>query len=192
MAVGKKANLDLRINHMANINTKKKLKLISVASPTILCLQESKLASLDVFKQKSFLPPSLSGVAEKNADGSRGGLVTAWDPNIVSLSASFLRQFSLTTIFSSTTTDLSFTVTNVYAPSDHSLTDAFAQDMIDLFPLISGPWLVLGDFNLIRYPHEKNTPNFNSSLADKFNTLIHRLFLQELPLLDRRFTWTNK
>jgi hypothetical protein len=25
-------------------------------------------------------------------------------------------------------------------------------------------------------PHEKNTPNFNSSLADKFNTLIHRLF----------------
>jgi hypothetical protein len=27
MAVGKKANLDLRINHMANINTKKKLKL---------------------------------------------------------------------------------------------------------------------------------------------------------------------
>jgi hypothetical protein len=64
--------------------------------------------------------------------------------------------------------------------------------MIDLFPLIFGPWLVLGDFNLIRYPHENNTPNFNFSLANKFNSLIHCLFLQELPLLDRRFTWTNK
>jgi exonuclease III len=150
---------------------------IATASPTILCIQESKLASLDSFKQRSFLPPPLSGVTAKNVDGSRGGLITAWDPNIVSLSATIQLRFSLTTTFSSTTTDLAFTVTNVYAPADHALPDHFAQDMIDLFPLISGPWLVLGDFNLLRYPHEKNNSDINSSLAQKFNSLIHTLFL---------------
>jgi hypothetical protein len=65
------------------------------------------------------------------------------------------RKFSLTTAFVSTTSDLSFTITNVYAPSDHSLTSEFVREMIALAPLVDGPWLSFGGYNLIRYPSEK-------------------------------------
>jgi hypothetical protein len=63
--------------------------------------------------------------------------------------------------------------------------------MIDLSPSVTGPWLILGDFNLIRKPCEKNTPRFDCNLAAAFNSMIQSMALFELPLLDRLFTWTN-
>jgi hypothetical protein len=133
----------------------------------------------------------LSDFAVVDANESRGGLVTTWDGRVLSLSNTIARVFSLTTTLTSTTTDLSLTVTNVYAPADHSLTSQFTDEMLALLPLISGSWIILGDFNLIRHPSEKNNVNFNQTLVDAFNAMINAMALFELPLLDRRFTWSN-
>jgi hypothetical protein len=56
---------------------------------------------------------------------------------------------------------VTFTITNVYAPFDHDLTQDFVTEMVSLTSVVSGPWLILGDFNLIRVPSEKNNSNFN-------------------------------
>jgi exonuclease III len=161
------------------------------ANPFVVCLQETKLASHEPVKLRAFIPPQLSESVVVDADGSRGGLLTAWNPNHLSLVSSISRVFSLTTVLASTTADLSFTITNVYAPADHSLSPAFAEEMVALRPLVTGAWLIAGDFNLIRYPSEKNNNRFNVTLAALFNDLIHSMGWFELPLLDRRFTWSN-
>jgi hypothetical protein len=131
------------------------LTATSDAAPTIACIQETnKISSLETRKLRSFLPPHLSGFSKRDTDGSRGGVVTAWDPSVFSLSSPSHGNFSLTTILSSTTTDLAITITNVYAPSDHSLTPSFVAKMMNLLPSIPGPWLFCGEFNLIRLPDE--------------------------------------
>ena len=48
------------------------------------------------------------------------------------------------------------------------------------------------DFNMIRYPHEKNNSNFHTLEVESFNDCINDLCLLELPLLDRRYTWSNR
>jgi hypothetical protein len=117
-------------------------------------------------------------------------MLTAFDPRLLNLTSSDARRFSLTTSFESTSSDVAFTVTNVYALSDHDLTQDFVE-MISLSAVVSGAWLIFGDFNLIRVPAEKNNSNFNRALADAFNAMIHAMALFELPLLDRLYTWTN-
>jgi hypothetical protein len=52
--------------------------------------------------------------------------------------------------------------------------------------------MIVGDFNLLSAPSDKNNSNFNAALASSFNDAIRTLALFELPLLDRRYTWTNK
>lgn len=116
----------------------------------------------------------------------------AWDPALFSLVSSSPSEFSLTVVLSSTTSPLSFAVTTVYAPSDHSLTSDFVADMTAVATAVSIAWLVLGDFNLIRFPYEKNNPNFDSVRAAAFNSLVNSLSWFELPLSDRLFTWSNK
>jgi hypothetical protein len=49
----------------------------------------------------------------------------------------------------------------------------------------------VGDFNMTRSASEKNNQHFDAATAEAFNDVIDELVLQELPLLDRQFTWTN-
>jgi hypothetical protein len=165
---------------------------LASANHVLACLQETKLSLLVAQKARSFLPSLLSAFCSVDADGSRGGITTAWDERSLSLSSAYPKTFSLTTVFTSTTTDLDFTVTNVYAPSDHGLTSSFIAEMVSLHDQVRGPWLVVGDFNLIRYPHEKNNDNFDRNLAALFNGLIRDVGWFELPLSDRLFTWSNQ
>jgi hypothetical protein len=50
---------------------------------------------------------------------------------------------------------------------------------------------VLGDFNIARAAEDKNTDHFDVASAALFTDTADALLLQELPLLDRRFTCTN-
>jgi hypothetical protein len=63
--------------------------------------------------------------------------------------------------------------------------------MLALSEVVIGPWLIVGNFNLIRYPHEKNNSRFDRNLAAAFNGLIRDAGWFELPLSNRRFTWSN-
>jgi exonuclease III len=164
---------------------------LSVACPTVCCLQETKLAATSIAKARSFLPWNLTSFATRDADGSCGGILTAWDDRMLTMVSSTCSVFSLTTKFISTTTNLAFSVTNVYAPSDHALTSDFMAEMVSIAASMTGDWIVIGDFNLIRFPNEKNNANFDRGLAATFNALIHDLAWFELPLRDRLYTWTN-
>jgi hypothetical protein len=143
-------------------------------------------------KIKAFLPSNLSAHCFLAADGTRGGIATAWDEAQFTLLSSHHRVYTLTTVLSFAATDLHLTLTNVYGPSDHSLTTSFLNELRDVSLAVSGPWLLVGDFNLIRCPSEKNNDNFDASRADAFNHALRDMLLMELPLLDRLFTWSNQ
>lgn len=94
---------------------------INSANPSIMCIQESKLHEIDQFKVKTLLPlpppPQLTQTTHfLPAIGFRGGIITAWNPGSWSSSAKITRTHSLTSVFNSTLSDLSLTVTNVTAP----------------------------------------------------------------------------
>jgi exonuclease III len=100
------------------------------AKPSIVCLQETKLESIDVFKAKSFLPTNIASTfVFAPADGTRGGILTAWDPALFSLQSSLLKPHTLTTSSSCNATNLDFSVTNTYGPSDHSGSLLYLQNL---------------------------------------------------------------
>ncbi|TVU02265.1 hypothetical protein EJB05_52261, partial [Eragrostis curvula] len=165
---------------------------LSSPSPAIICVQETKLNDVSRFKAASFLPHGFSDFSFVEATGTRGGLLTAWNPNVFSRSSFIARQHTLTTSLTSTSSDLHLTVTNVYAPADHRDSQTFLDDLVELASHVSGPWLHAGDFNLLRDTADKNNERFDFALAAAFNDAINQLNLIELPLLDRLFTWSNK
>jgi hypothetical protein len=81
----------------------------------------------------------------------------------------------MTIPFTSTTSAYSFSITNIYALSDHRDTDAFLADLGAMSPPSDTNWLVIRDFNLTRAPADKNNTNFDQRLAAKFNSAIDGL-----------------
>lgn len=57
---------------------------------------------------------------------------------------------------------------------------------------MTGPWVLAGDFNLTRGAEDKNNAVVHTNLSTAFNNAIDSLALIDLPLLNRRFTWSNK
>lgn len=165
---------------------------LSVYHPHVACLQETKLDTICDRNSKSFLPSYLNAFAYVPADGSRGGILTAWNDNVLSGSAPMRTPFSLTIPFASTTSAHSFSLTSVYALADHRHSDAFLAGLMQLAPPGDENWALISDFNLIRFPEDKNNDRFDHNLAGRFNDTIDNLALLELPLLDRLFTWSNK
>jgi hypothetical protein len=49
-------------------------------------------------------------------------------------------------------------------------------------------WIVIGDFNLIRRPGNRNKPGGDINLMHAFNESISKLGLIELPLSGQQFT----
>jgi hypothetical protein len=57
---------------------------------------------------------------------------------------------------------------------------------------IETKWLIVGDFNLLRAPENRNKPGGSVTEMFAFNAAISKLSLVELPLKGCKFTWTNK
>lgn len=53
-------------------------------------------------------------------------------------------------------------------------------------------WLIVGYFNLLRRPEDRNREGADVNEMFLFNEAISKLGLVELPLHGRHFTWTNK
>jgi hypothetical protein len=123
--------------------------------------------------------------------GASGGLLTAWDASYFNLASQRAGRFSLTVELVSTVDDLRAFVTNVYAPCVDADRDAFFDELLSLVPFCTGPWLLAGDFNITRAPDERNNDAFDAGLASAFNAVLDEMLLQELPLLDRKYTWSN-
>jgi hypothetical protein len=57
---------------------------------------------------------------------------------------------------------------------------------------MSEPFVMGGDFNMIRFPWEKSTDNINQVWMDAFNEFITDNGIKEMLRKGSKFTWTNK
>lgn len=73
---------------------------VDCKTPSVLCLQESKLTDISTFTASSFLPQSLRSFVFKPSVGSSGGIITAWDNRLLELTHHSIDDFSITTTFS--------------------------------------------------------------------------------------------
>lgn len=83
-------------------------------------------------------------------------------------------------------------VTGVYGPQEDEEKVLFLQELRDVRALCSGPWLVAGDFNLIYQAIDKNNANLNRALMGRFRRFLDDTEVMEIPLLGRKFTWSNE
>jgi hypothetical protein len=58
--------------------------------------------------------------------------------------------------------------------------------------LCPGPWLLIGDFNMILYAEEKNNDRIDRFMMTRFRHFVQEHEIKDLYLHGRRFTWSNE
>ncbi|XP_071718585.1 uncharacterized protein [Rutidosis leptorrhynchoides] len=131
-------------------------------------------------------------VASSSASGRSGGIVTIWDPRVFSskrvISFGNLLIVEGAFVGSARTTFL----INIYAPQSQVKKKRLWDYIRNFVSQNAGDFIVFGDFNAVRFPHERYGTCFNQAKANDFNSFIHDCSLVDIKLGGRAFSRFNK
>lgn len=157
-----------------------------------LCLQESQICDASKIKFQSIWGNNNFEKEAVNALGRSGGLVCIWNPQIFRKSNVVKDRNFIRVSGHLVGNNMEMHIFNIYAPQPNSakaqLWDRLALNMEPL----SGPTILLGDFNEVRFPSERMNSVFDQTAANSFNRFIHAMDLSEYHLCRKRFTYITK
>lgn len=158
---------------------------------SIICLQETKRSVFDAAFVKLFCPKKFDKFAYIPSVGNSGGLITVWNSYVFRGDVVFSESFALEVNFTSTQTASKWTLVNIYGPCTGPNRAIFTSWLLDLDIPNGEDWLLIGDFNYIRAPDNRNKAGGNVNDMLVFNDFIRSHSLVELPIKGKTYTWSN-
>jgi hypothetical protein len=138
-----------------------------------------------------FLSHRIKGSSFLYSSRVSGGLITIWNSNIFEGEVMFINSHSIIVKFKSLLSGRLSHVTNIYGPAASAGKVGFISWLYNFDCSSMDDWLLIGDFNLIRSPENRNRPGGNFNEMWLFNDLIQHLDLVEISFQGRYFTWSN-
>lgn len=140
----------------------------------VVLLQETKLNEYDLKYFSEFLPTFIDrDCASLQAIESRGGCIVAWKRSYTMLN-SWTTRHTVSVILQQNQTGCKFLVTNVYGPSVDAQKLDFLLELQALTGLVHDPWLIGGDFNMVRWMVDRSNDMRGLNLMCSFNDLIRQ------------------
>lgn len=159
----------------------------------VSCMQELKWNTFDCRYVNRVLPSFFDkNCVMRIANNSKGGLLIAWKRNYKLLN-SWGSEHTISALLEQMSTGWKFLITNVYGPSDDDASKLeFINELRSIHSLITSPWALLGDFNLVRWYVDRSADLRGYGLMCAFNDLVRDLGLMDVELSNRSYTWSNK
>jgi exonuclease III len=161
---------------------------------SIVCLQETKISSWSNVLLKETVGAKLANQTfHLPSLGASGGILIAADSDyfdMVLLPCS--SAYSLSVRINSRLVDEVWDLMGVYLPQLDNEKMIFLSELRNIQTMVRPEWVLLGEFNMIRRAREKNKGSINRRVMRQFNSIIDDLYLLELDLTDRAFTWSNE
>jgi len=165
---------------------------ITEAGCDVFCFQETKRQTFNSEFLRKFSPYSYDAFEFLPSVGASGGLITAWKSNVFNGQLVFQNGFSITVKLTAKHNGDTWFLTNVYGPCTQDAKRDFIQWLKQYNTYENDNWLIVGDFNFLRKPENRNKPGGDINEMLMFNDATSSLGLVELPLYGRKYTWTNK
>lgn len=166
-------------------------QIVMAANPSVVCFQETKMEIVTLDIVKHCLGNKFETFYYLPAVGTRRGILLAWDATMVAPSHPHYTQNTLTALVKPRVGQ-EWWITGVYGPQLDGDKIVFLQEIVDVRDLQAGPWMLLGDFNLLVNPEDKSNNAINRRMMARFRAKLNLLELKELYLNRRRYTWSNE
>ena len=151
----------------------------------VMCLQETKRELFDRSYIRKFCPRRINQFAFSPSVGNSGGIITLWNGNMFDGIIINSSKFQLTVQLTCKLSARVIYITNVYTPTAVEERDEFPTWLYVVDTSLMEFWMILGDFNLMRSPDNRNRPGGDANNMFKFNSIIQHLDLEEIPLKGR-------
>jgi exonuclease III len=138
----------------------------------IICLQETKRNFFDSQYLRNFCPRSFDSFEFIPSVGASGGSIIIWKAHNFVGSLAFQNSFGQSVELVFRLTGEHWILTNIYAPCTPEGQLAFLIWFKNIEMPTETKWLIVGDFNLLRAPENRNKPGGSVTEMFAFNTAI--------------------
>ena len=157
----------------------------------MVCLQETKLAAVDLKLVCSLWGNSFVDWEFLPAVGSTGGVLILWDNCVVEKLSSVVHTFSVSCLWKGVRDGFVWVGIGLYGPTNDSLRRELWEELRDVQRTWSHPWCVFGYFNVVHFPSERLGCNRLSFHMMDFSNFIDTYNLVGLPLGGGPYTWSS-
>ena len=153
-----------------------------------MCLQETKLKGITQGLLRSLSVGSFMDWVAVDAIGVSRGILTLWDSGMFQLVDSKTTRSLLSCKFRNLEDNYTWVFSGVYGPSITVEKEKLWEDLGAIRGLWGDPWCIGGDFNVIRFPGERNMESRIMGPMRRFSQIIDKLELKDLPLKGGSYT----
>ncbi|XP_022030617.1 uncharacterized protein LOC110931539 [Helianthus annuus] len=121
-------------------------------------------------------------IASVESIGRSGGLVSLWNPDVLSVDIVIKNQRFLLTSGLITGVSDRVNILNIYAPNDSAMKRFLWEEIANLLSHYDGLWILLGDFNDVRSEAERENSRFDWGSSEAFNGFIANAGLLEYSM----------
>ncbi|KAJ1291702.1 hypothetical protein BS78_02G335900 [Paspalum vaginatum] len=125
------------------------------------------------------------------ARGFAGGILVGANLDIYNICLGDVLRYSISVFLTDKRIGFNWKLIVVYGSPYEEGKQDFLEELDLVISNRNGPTLIGGDFNLVRFSHEKSNGRINHVWSDGFNDLIDRWSLIDLETTNGCFTWTN-
>lgn len=156
-----------------------------------MIIQEINKECLCLRLVRSTVGPKLLEWCALPVCGTLGGILIAWDPMEVLRLDEIVGNYSISIKMAEVLFGFEWMILGVYGLSRLQHHYDFWNKLLSVKGQWGGPWVVGGDFNVIRFTHEKSQHFMITQSMSDFNSFINQCDIRDAPLANAKFTWTD-
>lgn len=154
-----------------------------------MLVKETKSKNLELAVMRRIWDIAELKIAQSGAEGNSGGILTMWNHEVFKENQTVIHKHFI--LITGALLGFACAIVNVYAPNDSNSRREVWIELLQLKSAHPVPWCVGGDFNEIKAIGERvGCTRIKRSMRD-FQDFIENAELKDLPLMGRRFNWTN-
>uniref|UniRef100_A0A2N9J9F5 Reverse transcriptase domain-containing protein n=1 Tax=Fagus sylvatica TaxID=28930 RepID=A0A2N9J9F5_FAGSY len=157
----------------------------------LVCLQETKLQSMSRSLIRSLWGGHHVDWLFVGSNGASGGLLILWDKRCLEKVDEALGLHTASCKFRCVASGFEWAFTGVYGPHDVSARRVFWEEMAGVHSWWDVPWVVGGDFNVVRFPSERLGATHLTTAMQDFSDFISSTGLMDIHMVGGRYTWSN-
>lgn len=164
---------------------------IASSQPDLVCLQETKLRVMsDMIVKEVCGLNSISWLALPSWR-ALGGILLLWNADILEVLVHEIGAYSVSIRCRLVGSFDEWVFSGVCSPTVAGDVVDFLEELDDIFARWNLPWCLGGDFNLVRYSHERKGDVCQDRKMALFGDFINRWRLIDGPLKGAKFMWSN-
>ncbi|XP_078156078.1 uncharacterized protein LOC144551855 [Carex rostrata] len=160
-------------------------------NPDLVCFQETKIDDMNYNIVREVCGRKFDKYKSLDATGTRGGILIAWSSRKFTITDMNTRVYTISVFLKFNKSGESFCFTGIYGPANRSMRHLFFEEMKEVKPTSTLPWLLCGDFNNTLPGNERNNPNADWRGSVRFARLLTDMGLININMHGRQFTWNN-